>query len=289
MLSAIVCARYPYYSLNRNFVNIVNNRSSIEAVGAWVGVTRALAAVAVTLPSFEPWLVAHFAIFMGVVYTRGEASHPARDQRSCERVHQSQEGGACPACWEKDDADGRARMMVMVPGLAPEQAEREVVTRPVEQDQEVARLQDMQEFLATKAPQSARLVAPDGTAMEIPQAIYEVLRHIVPLLARGEALGLVPLHKELTTQQAADLLNISRPSLIKLLDAGEIPYRRLEQGTHRRIRFADLLAYQQRRSAVRHAALQEIAAIGQKYGGYGPDAADGLCDIKADETDTRRD
>ncbi len=147
--------------------------------------------------------------------------------------------------------------------VTPEHVDREMVT-PAEQD--LPGIRDMQAFLREKAPSHAQLVAPDSERLDIPASVYEALRRIVPLLATGAAVGIMPLHQELTTQQAADLLNVSRPFFITLLDGGEIRYRRL--GTHRRVRFDDVLAYKQRRSEERRAALDELTAMAETYGDY---------------------
>lgn len=168
--------------------------------------------------------------------------------------------------------------MVMV----AERDQRELVAP---NEQEVGHIQELEHFLHERAQRPAKLVAPDGSAqIDIPAPVYEVLRLIVPLMAQGAAIGLVPLHQELTTQQAADLLNTSRPSLTKLLDSGEIHYQKTEGG-HRRVRFVDVMAYKDRRSAIRHAAFVEMAAIGQKYGAYETNAADALFGVDLDETD----
>jgi len=157
--------------------------------------------------------------------------------------------------------------------------QRELITSS-EQDADLIR--ELERFLHEQAHRSAKLVAADGEEIDIPASVYAALRRIVPLMAEGAAIGLVPLHQELTTQQAADLLHISRPSLIKHLDAGDIPYRKTE-GEHRRIRFVDVMEYKRRRSEVRRAAFMTMAAIGQKYGAYNADGDDSLFGIDVDE------
>ena len=100
----------------------------------------------------------------------------------------------------------------------------------------------------------------------MPPSVYALLTRVVHELARGNAVTVVPIHAELTTQQAADLLNVSRPFLVKLLEAREIPFHRA--GTHRRIRLDDLMAYRERRSRGRRTALAEMAREAQEMGLY---------------------
>src|SRR5271170_2686750 len=86
----------------------------------------------------------------------------------------------------------------------------------------------------------AKLVGPDGKQIPVPKAIYKILEQVIPLLSSNNAVSIVPVGHLLTTQQASDLLNLSRPYLIKLLDRGDIPFERGDEtGSHRRIRFVD--------------------------------------------------
>jgi excisionase family DNA binding protein len=125
------------------------------------------------------------------------------------------------------------------------------------------------QVLASRAPMGKplRLRLLDDPAkgiVKIPASAVRMLIHILEEMARGNAVTLIPVHAELTTQEAADLLNISRPSLIQLVDEGKIEFRRV--GTHRRIRFEALMAYKRRADADRRAALAELAAYDQELG-----------------------
>jgi excisionase family DNA binding protein len=112
----------------------------------------------------------------------------------------------------------------------------------------------------------AKLVTPQGSEIRLPHSILKVLVEVVHEMARGNAVRVMPIHAELTTQQAAELLNVSRPFLVSLLEQGEIKYRKV--GTHRRILLEDLLVYKDRRDRERLSALDELAKEDQRLGLY---------------------
>jgi len=118
-----------------------------------------------------------------------------------------------------------------------------------------------------RAHRAARLVGPDGETVEIPASAFHALKLVVQGMARGQTMTLVPHGKELTTQEAADLLHVSRPHLVKLLDQGAIDHYKV--GTHRRVRIEDVLAYRERRATVRRAKLDELTRLSEELeGGY---------------------
>ena len=110
------------------------------------------------------------------------------------------------------------------------------------------------------------LVGPDGETVELPESVFDLLRQVVQDLSEGRMVTIVPTNQELTTQEAADLLNVSRPYLIKLLEQGEIPFRKV--GTHRRVRFVDVMDYRGRRDAQRRQGLDELTQLSREMGLY---------------------
>ena len=104
-----------------------------------------------------------------------------------------------------------------------------------------------QELAGSHKPSVAKLIAPDGTELELPPSMYEVLGQAVLQLAAGLAVVIVPVGMQLSTQRAADLLGVSRPHVVKLLDSDEIPHTKI--GKHRRVLLNDVIAYRDRQAA----------------------------------------
>ena len=126
-------------------------------------------------------------------------------------------------------------------------------------------------FLSTKlATQRIELVSDkdEREIIELPMFALRILGEILGELALGNTVQVVPIHAELTSQEGADLLNVSRPHLVKLLDDGALPFTKT--GKHRRIKFADLMAYKKEREQASHSAMDELTAQAQELGmGYG--------------------
>jgi excisionase family DNA binding protein len=104
-------------------------------------------------------------------------------------------------------------------------------------------------------------------SISLPGSVLPLLETILSEIAKGNAVSIIPVHSEITTQEAADMLNVSRPFLVKLLEKKEIPFHKV--GTHRRVYYGDLIGYKQRIDANRRITLDELAAQAQELGmGY---------------------
>lgn len=120
-------------------------------------------------------------------------------------------------------------------------------------------------YLAAHTDRAIRLeVAGDAETLVVPRGAVELLARILAHMAAGEGVSVVPSHAELTTQQAAELLNVSRPFLIGLLEDGRIEYRKV--GKHRRVKAVSLMAYIARDDQQRREAADELTRISREMG-----------------------
>ena len=112
-----------------------------------------------------------------------------------------------------------------------------------------------------------RLVGLDGSEIPLPASAFHALQCVIEAMSRGASIALVPQGRELTTKQAAELLHVSRPFLVRNLLGKEIPFEKV--GSHRRVRLDDVLAYRERRARERRALLDDMTAAAQDVeGGY---------------------
>ncbi|MCY3916593.1 MAG: helix-turn-helix domain-containing protein [Chloroflexi bacterium] len=137
------------------------------------------------------------------------------------------------------------------------------------QDSEIAREATARivPFVRTRKPLEVRIVeAENQEPLVLPAGAVALLKDILEAMASGHSITMIPHHAELTTVEAADILNVSRPYLIKLLEAGEIRFRKV--GTHRRILMEELMAYKEKSERRSRAAMDELVALSEELGLY---------------------
>lgn len=143
------------------------------------------------------------------------------------------------------------------------------VAAPPEQLAEVIQLSQalggMVQPRAHRAPE-CKLVGPGGKTLSLPESVFYMLERVAEVMARGDSITIVPVGREVTTQQAADLLNVSRQYFVRLLEGGRIPYHKT--GKHRRLRIEDVLAFKAKRDQDRRSGLRELSQMTQQFGGY---------------------
>lgn len=130
---------------------------------------------------------------------------------------------------------------------------------PTESDSRIAA--EASRKLSENATDRLRVRLDDGTELELPQSAARLLIHLLTEMAQGNAVTIIPLHAELTTQEAADFLGVSRPFLIRLLEDNQIPFHKA--GTHRRVRFLDLEAFKKTFKTKQKRALDELVKQAQ--------------------------
>ena len=131
-------------------------------------------------------------------------------------------------------------------------------------------LQALEEFgrVLAATPTHAHLRGSDGTEVAIPNEIYGVLLNVVKALSHGQAITVAPVNLRLTTQEAADYLGMSRPTMVKLLEDREIPYEQSGSGRHRKVKLLDLIDYQSRTRIERRTHLAHMAEDAAEAGLY---------------------
>lgn len=139
------------------------------------------------------------------------------------------------------------------------------VAAPTDQIPDLKALTSLNRRLSSKG-EGCSLVGPTGESIPIPESVFYAIQRIAEVLSRGDSITIVPLGKEITTQQAANLLNVSRQYLVRLLNEGRIPYTKT--GTHRRLRVEDVVAFKAMRDAERGTALDELTELSESLGGY---------------------
>lgn len=122
------------------------------------------------------------------------------------------------------------------------------------------------EALAALRRRPRRFTLPDGTTVRLPKVAVDGLIEMLDAVAHGEDATVVRTPREVTTQQAATVLNVSRPTVVKLIDEGTVPARKV--GSHRRVLLTDLLAYRDKVVSERRAALDEMTREAEELGLY---------------------
>ena len=146
--------------------------------------------------------------------------------------------------------------------MSRQKALPESIMLPEKEQESIAQLA---QILSRESAQP-KLVTSNGEEIQIPESVCNILRQAVQAMASDEAVSIVRHNRELTTQQAADILNVSRPFLVKLLDEGAIPY--IKVGSDRRIRFKDLIIYQEQRDRKRRKILDQLIEMTEEAGLY---------------------
>jgi excisionase family DNA binding protein len=124
----------------------------------------------------------------------------------------------------------------------------------------------LRDLLATAAESEGvtRVTGPNGETIDLPAPAFEALQAVAQAMASGQTITLIPHDQELTTQQAAEILHVSRPHLVKLLERGDLPFHKV--GTHRRVRMQDLIAYRGIRAEERRRQLDELTRLSDELG-----------------------
>jgi excisionase family DNA binding protein len=149
--------------------------------------------------------------------------------------------------------------------------------------EDAAEIIDFLSALRARGRQTAdprpRLTGPDGSSVALPEPMFEVLLQVAAAMKAGLAVTVAPHHLTLSTQEAADLLRISRTTLVRLLETGAIPFEKPSR--HRKVRLDDLLEYRRRQRTQAELAFADMVADTERLGLYDTDPAEVKAALKA--------
>ena len=140
---------------------------------------------------------------------------------------------------------------------------------PTEQDSVAAREATAKIIPYVRDGKPLKVLCVEGASEEtilLPAFAAPLIQKVLEAIAAGHGVTIIPQHAELTTMEAADILNVSRPFVIKLLESGDIPYRKV--GRHRRILLEDLMSYKEKSDEQSRAAMDELVALSEELGLY---------------------
>jgi len=132
------------------------------------------------------------------------------------------------------------------------------------QEQEAQLIKQMERILSEDS--QAKLVGSNGEQLVIPESLCRVLCQVMHAFVLGQSISIVSQEQEMTTQEAADFLNVSRPYLIKLLEQGKVPYNKV--GSQQRLTLLDLMKYKEDRDVKRREGMKELSQFLQEEGFY---------------------
>jgi len=132
--------------------------------------------------------------------------------------------------------------------------------------EEIETIKQLKKLIAKAENKGLQISTSNGESIALPNSVTDIFRTVINVIAQGKGISLIPVAEEVTTTQGAEILNISRPYLMRLIENGEIPYHQV--GTHKRINLQDLLEYKKIRDTKRKKGLQKLTELSQELGLY---------------------
>lgn len=132
--------------------------------------------------------------------------------------------------------------------------------------EEIETIKQLKKLISKAENKELQISTSNGESIALPNSVTDIFRTVINVIAQGKGISLIPVAEEVTTTQGAEILNISRPYLMRLIENGEIPYHQV--GTHKRINLQDLLEYKKIRDTKRKKGLQKLTELSQELGLY---------------------